>query len=503
MNRSFFAPALVALALAASSCTEGLNTGNGKTGITINAVAEGIGTKAENAYKYDILWQQGDRIFVKSESGSDTFTLSDGAGTTKGSFTQDSGTALSGTAEAFSPASLIKDGAPVWPAVQTAGQETPVYSRKVLSGSSSEDFAFSSPGAILQIVFGTPTADVILKSIEIKDGTKTLSGPFTVGSDGCAEITATDKAGITLDLGDGVPVGRAVQIFNIAIPAGKYEDLTLIFNPDEEHFPCEMHSSTLPELKRNTVCRIAISNVIFYPSIAIRGKFSVSPTKKVRFSPGNLRYSVTTEKWSFFENQYDCGSSSFSGHQNEISLFTWGYGSWSTNPETKEYLNKTGSLSTEQDWGYVFGNKGWRTLSVEECFYLFSYNGKFGNYDNDTRRGKYAYGVTVMGKDNCLILYPDGYAGEKVSNGNTSTYNDSVKWAEAQDAGVVCLPAAGIRSGSSLNSVGNTGGYWTTSSPGSQTDAFEVHFDYNNVYYTGGIVGRESGLSVRLVIDAN
>ena len=39
------------------------------------------------------------------------------------------------------------------------------------------------------------------------------------------------------------------------------------------------------------------------PDGAINGKFSVSDTKQVYFSKGNLRYA--SSKWSFFDNQYD------------------------------------------------------------------------------------------------------------------------------------------------------------------------------------------------------
>ena len=33
--------------------------------------------------------------------------------------------------------------------------------------------------------------------------------------------------------------------------------------------------------------------------------FSVSATKKVRFSPGNLQYQASTKTWRFAEHQYD------------------------------------------------------------------------------------------------------------------------------------------------------------------------------------------------------
>ena len=41
------------------------------------------------------------------------------------------------------------------------------------------------------------------------------------------------------------------------------------------------------------------------PEGALPGEFSVSPTKKVRFSKGNLQYNTATETWNFAEKQYD------------------------------------------------------------------------------------------------------------------------------------------------------------------------------------------------------
>ena len=56
------------------------------------------------------------------------------------------------------------------------------------------------------------------------------------------------------------------------------------------------------------------------PDGAINGKFSVSSTKKVYFSKGNLRYA--SSKWSFFDNQYD--------YYTSYSADAWDHFGWST-----------------------------------------------------------------------------------------------------------------------------------------------------------------------------
>lgn len=66
--------------------------------MVINSVSEGIEvlmTKTDMAYKYDILWSTGDKILVRDGDGGNTpFSLTSGAGTTKGIFS--SATRISG-----------------------------------------------------------------------------------------------------------------------------------------------------------------------------------------------------------------------------------------------------------------------------------------------------------------------------------------------------------------------------------------------------------------------
>ena len=56
--------------------------------LTLSAIAEEIApaTKAEMSYKFDILWNEGDKIVARQLSNLrliDEFTLSDGAGTNR------------------------------------------------------------------------------------------------------------------------------------------------------------------------------------------------------------------------------------------------------------------------------------------------------------------------------------------------------------------------------------------------------------------------------------
>lgn len=253
----------------------------GKSGqMTITALADGIGTpsKASAAYYYNVLWDKGDRICVKNSGQSAIFTLVSGEGTNKGTFASE--TLISGDVEAFYPASTVSDGSLVWPSEQDySNMVPPMYCKKKIASedgdSQTEEFSFSSLGAILQLVFNTTQKDVVLKSLSIRDGEKTMSGSFEV-VDGRAVITSTDRAGITVNFTGGLQLGATSKYFNLAIPAGEYKDLTLTFITTDG-YRCEMHSSTFPVVERNTVCRVTLTSSTFAPAILIDDAVQLYP----------------------------------------------------------------------------------------------------------------------------------------------------------------------------------------------------------------------------------
>ena len=228
-------------------------------------------------------------------------------------------------------------------------------------------------------------------------------------------------------------------------------------------------------------------------SSALSGSFSVSNTKKVHFSHGNLRYTVSSGIWDFYPNQYDCASTYES---NVISLFNWGYNETQSiipNGSFTDNVNRaSGDLILDQDWGYHVGVKNtWRTLTTKEWQYLFN---------DASRSGLYAYGVTVAGKANCTVLYPDGFSGTKVSNGDLTSYDTASEWEAAQNEGVVCLPAVGYRSSGSVNDVNQTATYWSSTAYDSN-NAYIVYFN-STILLPGLYNNRDHGYAVRLVTDA-
>lgn len=262
------------------------------------------------------------------------------------------------------------------------------------------------------------------------------------------------------------------------------------------------------------------------PAGALPGLFSVSAIKQVRFSKGNLQFKAgngtsASPEWRFAEHQYDYigdapGNNTADGTTRStqaawIDLFGWGatgrnpYGMQpysisenSTDYKTLPAADSNEKLSIENggDWGVCIGDgRTWRTLAKAEWQYLLA-------DDNEKRAGLCAYGVTVMDKINCLVLYPDGYDKTKVvQTGDTKSYDTEEEWAAAEKSGVVCLPPAGNRYGDDMTNLG-FGYYWTSNASNSEYASFlmlaEIGFAIDPIQMI-----RSAGQSVRLVTDAN
>ena len=253
---------------------------------------------------------------------------------------------------------------------------------------------------------------------------------------------------------------------------------------------------------KTATCTVTVKAAL--PEGALAGKFSVSATKKVHFSKGNLVATInasgTPTAWKFAANQYDClgegGANKTIGiAEGDIDLFGWSTTSTTYGISTSTSL---GDYSRGfVDWGISYCAKNsitpdntWRTLNWAEWCYLFN---KDNTYGVNNRSGKYQYGVTVCGKENCVVLLPDNWEWDETADEHnvgtgwqtggypeTQTGNE-VTWKKMEDAGAVCLPAAGYRYGSNVYRVGGYGYYWS-STGGGFFNASSVHFNSLDVY---------------------
>lgn len=237
---------------------------------------------------------------------------------------------------------------------------------------------------------------------------------------------------------------------------------------------------------------------------ALPGKFSISETKKVQFSQGNLQYLGETGTWRFAEHQYD-----FVGDANKnistmcknwIDLFGWGTGSNPTKTDTdyKKY-------SYFSEWGNNpisnGGNKAnqWRTLEDYEWEYLL----------NTRKEAKSLRGQAKVNNIKGYILLPDGFVFPKgidfEADAKSSTYNEYTlnQWTKLEIAGAVFFPCGGRRYQTEVENHSGLCTYWTATprivsgTVNGEATAYDVAF--SNQKITNSL--RTYGLSVRLVQD--
>ena len=235
--------------------------------------------------------------------------------------------------------------------------------------------------------------------------------------------------------------------------------------------------------------------------------FSVSSSKQVYFSPGNLQYHPANNEWRFAENQTDyigdANSNISSSYNGWLDLFGWSTSATNFGVSTSIYSSDySGSFV---DWGRnKIGNDApntWRTLTYDEWDYL-RYNRTNAND---------LVGVAQVNGVNGLILLPDNWtcpSGVTFKSGFHSDYGvdfyaayqtfTAAEWSKLESAGAVFLPAAGDRNGSDVNLVQNYGDYW------SATENFcncPYYLYFTSVEANMSLDLRYDGHSVRLVKD--
>ena len=242
------------------------------------------------------------------------------------------------------------------------------------------------------------------------------------------------------------------------------------------------------------------------PEGAINGLFSVSSTRQVYFSKGNLQYQASTYTWRFAESQLDyigTGNNYISPYYSDwIDMFGWGTGSTPTTSTTD-----VDDYPYFVDWGVnAITNGGntpyiWRTLTNDEWDYVFNTRATSSGIRFAKAR---VYDV------NGVILLPDNWTIDTLGmnylynyNNASADYNSNVidiyDWiVRYENNGAVFLPAAGYRYGITCYQYGNLAYYW------SSTDV-DITSSYVLLFNNSLLVAGEDwcykyyGFSVRLV----
>ena len=474
---------LVAVALSISVMTS-CEKEKTSLGTSFTAVAEDCGDKLNVDANLYLHWDlSGETIKVSDGNEVADFEAVSADIRSDGSYAvfRNEDVTFSGTTfQAYYPASIYEsDGTVTLPSVQkyTATTDntgkaifafTPMYAQ-----SQSHSLTFQNLCGEFRLQL--QKSGVHVKAIKITTDKK-INGTFTIRTTDdsyCVEAGETYQDGentVTLNCGN-VDITTKTD-FIISLPCGEYGkfDITVIDNSYQGcTFP--MPPSTTVAIERNHAKTFFRSNnalkfdTPYAPEGASTSLFSVSSSKKVYFSTGNLQYCAATGVWRFANPTEVVGSNNIyasATYSGWIDLFAYATSGadtrfppyycvfwndrdvyWHTEPLIGTNIN--------DDWGHynAISNGGdeagmWRTPTSDEWDYLMN-----------TRSG-YSYvhakiDNTTLG----LIVFPDG-----ITSWNFNTTKDQDKWLNSckntyacssaeltafLNAGCIFLPYAGQR----------------------------------------------------------
>ena len=375
-------------------------------------------------------------------------------------------------------------------------------------GSNNNTLHFRNLCALLKVTVRTLDA---FDAIHITMSGQKLWGSGKISGSKVVMDGTGDRQTVILSLPTGHYGSPAGEAFYIMIPEVVLSNCTVTVSI--------MNGSTPVK----TFSRTGVNGTLAYNRIHTLGNFtfnapvfSVSSTKKVVFSPGNLQFQAagciqeTQEDliggtWRFAEHQWDyIGNNPGNSVTNRntrmtqsdwIDLFCWGTSGWNSsadyytpfrvgqsstsyNPGTSLSNSLTGQYA-RADWG-IFNNiynpstkvidpaGTWYTMTKDEWVYML-----------DTRSG-IRFAMAKVGNVNGMLIFPDGWDASwydpQNANNYTATYNSNsmtvADFQQLENRGVVFLPAAGNQT-TKINEVGEGGSYW------SSTYSDKVAYDRN------------------------
>ena len=360
--------------------------------------------------------------------------------------------------------------------------------------------------------YGGPGSPAIGAGTEYCPADRSECGVITI-TPCVTKVTATQGGGAGLSIGRSANMGECEEV--IIGNVSYYNSLASGFQNGGES--------------------LLATNPFTYPSSqsptgSISGLFSVSDTKQVYFSQGNLQATTsdlgTNWIWSFAERQWDiignnAANSSIDGNGTVSENGTVDLFGWSTASTYYGIYNGTttsGYSGDFVDWGGLTISNGgtesdvWKTLSVEEWNYLLDQRttlsgirfAKAWIYDENHNSIE---GILLLPDNWSTDYYPVFHPNDKNKYFNSNII-DYDKWERRYGChGAVFLPVGGVRNGNAVSGIDSNieGNYWCRDFS-SSTSANRLHFiqwnQYGNAVYTEG-AQRRLGCSVRLARYAN
>lgn len=523
MRKIYYIMSAAAVFLALISCKKEESMPQRRQTTIIAQTEDNTVTKASlsgnDATGYRVVWSEADQLEAIDDIGArHTFTLTEGAGTCSGVFSCDDvipdgecqliygakGSNLS-RIRTYTGENMIPN-APMHALVSITDGQIPTTKFTNLCG----------------LVRVTLKGNGLVKEIKISSN-EPMSGPVLIQKDGTMGFVRNPHNDVTLSFGEGVKISPEGKSFYISLPPTDYTKVVI----EIKDYLGNTITKTLKSDKTLSIERAQITPVnLSVGSLAdkpdvedavLPGEFSVSSSKKVHFSKGNLmatKNSGSGYSWGFAANQYDligakAGNTTILSQAagSIVDLFCW------STPKTSYGICINTAYQCGGDfleWGANIDDKGtWRTLSRTEWQYLLG---------NSTVRANKVGSATVGGFHGIIIL-PDSFTDPMRNNGSEAFVPHSdvqawsanvysrIDWEAMQTAGAVFLPATGWRAQdiydsnkTEVQNVGVVGWYWSSTTYITEYYAYCVDFRESKIsdeYYL-----RSYGCAVRLVTDS-
>ena len=284
---------------------------------------------------------------------------------------------------------------------------------------------------------------------------------------------------------------RDGEMYKVKVLIGKDFELTLEgLSPDTKYYYCAWLFLNNTQYEFGSIKDFETE--AYNPSNPAKA-FSISDSKQVTFSKGNLQYTQSTDTWSFASAQYEVigidnviggrvSSDEYGDYKygtalaDKVDLFGWSTSA--TNFGVSTSTSNSDYSGSFVDWGTnKIGNNApniWRTLTYNEWEYVVF------NRPNASS----LCGVAQVNGVNGLILLPDNWtcpadvtfkSGFHSSDGveyyaayQTFTAD---QWSKLESAGAVFLPASGERYSSDVRYVQNFGCYWSAN----ESDSYRAY----------------------------
>lgn len=219
--------------------------------MTFTGSIDNVATKTTLTEADKLNWEAGDEIDI---NGTVFVATPDASDASKATFAKKAGAdpeLVSGKYDAFYPASLMVEGVPTLPLVQTYSANSLAAVNPMYAQSEDNALSFKNICGLLEISLkGTKT----VSAIRVYSDNLGMSGAFTLDGDFNAVVEGTDE--VYLDCGNGVKLSsRNATKFYVAIPAGTYENLGIVVYSADD---CVAVVSTEEAVvKRNVIYAVA------------------------------------------------------------------------------------------------------------------------------------------------------------------------------------------------------------------------------------------------------